>query len=183
MRTRSIPACTGEPCLVKELQSLWRVYPRVYGGTPPAHTSHHTCIGLSPRVRGNLDVDSSGTVRSRSIPACTGEPGGGCSAISIRGVYPRVYGGTTGDPAVRGSVVGLSPRVRGNLQKVIGRNRREGSIPACTGEPRATGAKTHRAEVYPRVYGGTHISSHTICDARGLSPRVRGNQADGACSH
>ena len=30
-----------------------------------------------------------------------------------------------------------------------------GSIPACTGEPLVTWARLHRAEVYPRVYGGT----------------------------
>ena len=31
---RSIPACTGEPAPRPCTWSAWRVYPRVYGGTP-----------------------------------------------------------------------------------------------------------------------------------------------------
>ena len=30
---RSIPACAGEPGIVKRGQTLWKVYPRVCGGT------------------------------------------------------------------------------------------------------------------------------------------------------
>ena len=50
------------------------------------------------------------------------------------------------------------------------------SIPACAGEPLATGAFCVVVRVYPRVCGGTSpIRQHHPPDD-GLSPRVRGNR-------
>ncbi len=52
---------------------------------------------------------------------------------------------------------GLSPRVRGNpidgdtMENVMR------SIPACTGKPWRRSDEEWRAEVYPRVYGETHL--------------------------
>ena len=53
--------------------------------------------------------------------------------------------------------VGLSPRVRGNPDRVATREDRIGSIPACTGEPKALVRAHHPGKVYPRVYGGTMV--------------------------
>ncbi len=50
-----------------------------------------------------------------SIPACAGEP---TAEIAKRGhswVYPRVCGGTGAAGSDKCYLVGLSPRVRGNL--------------------------------------------------------------------
>ena len=74
------------------------------------------------------------------------------------------------------SIRGLSPRVRGNPIDNDGRPWRIGSIPACTGEPGQKSSPTRSKEVYPRVYGGTHILSRIEQSIDGLSPRVRGNQ-------
>ena len=70
---------------------------------------------------------------------------------------------------------GLSPHVRGNhLQRafvVVA----FGSIPACTGKPRATSVLGRGGWVYPRMYGET---SGTVLEpnlVQGLSPHVRGN--------
>ena len=68
----------------------------------------------------------------------------------------RVCGGTTGrdgDTRYRG---GLSPRVRGNhdrLEQIIHVPR---SIPACAGEPLAPQSGPLLSRVYPRVCGGTN---------------------------
>ena len=51
---RSIPACTGEPRIVREAEDAARVYPRVYGGTSVLAVAEEAGQGLSPRVRGNL---------------------------------------------------------------------------------------------------------------------------------
>ena len=51
-------------------------------------------------------------------------------------------------------VLGLSPRVRGNLDR-IGENHNWWSIPACTGEPTNLIPRQRPRGVYPRVYGGT----------------------------
>ena len=72
--SRSIPACTGEPISAALSITLFRVYPRVYGGTGGVGMSRLRFAGLSPRVRGNLDADLGQRPRVGSIPACTGEP-------------------------------------------------------------------------------------------------------------
>ena len=56
-------------------------------------------------------------------------------------VYPRVYGGTYIDEERDGVGTGLSPRVRGNHVYTVVDIRKQGSIPACTGEPGRSKAK------------------------------------------
>ena len=73
---------------------------------------------------------------------------------------------------------GLSPHVRGNLQQghaeVVGL----GSIPARAGEPHPTPQTTWSDWVYPRTCGGTFCNLYFLYWKQGLSPHVRGNQAD-----
>ena len=172
---RSIPACTGEPHTRALLEHLPQVYPRVYGGTGRASNGPPPEWGLSPRVRGNLVKSHYVDGQQGSIPACTGEPiVFGMPQISQE-VYPRVYGGTHDRVHTAHRLGGLSPRVRGNPNE---RGKHDGStrsIPACTGEPRATGVIFGQSGVYPRVYGGTNMLPFFISAACGLSPRVRGN--------
>ncbi len=70
---------------------------------------------------------------------------------------------------------GLSPRVRGNRPPGILRPRRNGSIPACAGEPATRRSALSPTAVYPRVCGGTLLIGAAVLLAIGLSPRVRGN--------
>ena len=52
---------------------------------------------------------------------------------------------------------------------------RLGSIPASAGEPPPSRAGRRADRVYPRECGGTQTKHRPCLDARGLSPRVRGN--------
>ena len=132
-------------------------------------------MGLSPRVRGNLASGPSGGLWVRSIPACAGEPGWrSCSRAPIR-VYPRVCGGTARNVSRDYSLVGLSPRVRGNRLDVVVLAVRDGSIPARAGEPRFPRSSQAGIGVYPRVCGGTVDAFGLGVLGQGLSPRVRGN--------
>ena len=70
----SIPACAGEPETASESYVLNMVYPRVCGGTASGRYDVSEIVGLSPRVRGNPHHDGQPQQRSRSIPACAGEP-------------------------------------------------------------------------------------------------------------
>ena len=70
---------------------------------------------------------------------------------------------------------GLSPRVRGNLNRGRGVRKNQGSIPACAGEPLQSAPAICKAAVYPRVCGGTVVEHLHPTKAGGLSPRVRGN--------
>ena len=75
------------------------------------------------------------------------------------------------------SIVGLSPRVRGNLQKVTVLAQKSGTIPACAGKPRKAGERPDKLRVYPRVCGETEECLTLYKPSEGLSPRVRGNHA------
>ena len=173
---RSIPACTGEPRAHRPPVGTCSVYPRVYGGTVPDGLNRNDMAGLSPRVRGNRWRPARPPAPSGSIPACTGEPSWRIRSTAVQEVYPRVYGGTTGDRNSIAQVVGLSPRVRGNLVSGQAVGVVSGSIPACTGEPVGYLMGLGIVMVYPRVYGGTCGSSSGSIIGSGLSPRVRGNQ-------
>ena len=173
---RSIPACAGEPRQVQAPGGILKVYPRVCGGTGSIRRAPRWWPGLSPRVRGNPELQPPQRGRRGSIPACAGEP----SSASIQNrtlvVYPRVCGGTRRPRRCRRAGPGLSPRVRGNRRQgaaAVGGIR---SIPACAGEPKSGRARTAPKQVYPRVCGGTQRRLAGATLLSGLSPRVRGNR-------
>ena len=86
-------------------------------------------------MRGNLYRRVLGDVEQGSIPACAGEPFLSSLTLITLSVYPRVCGGTVGTLTTASTGVGLSPRVRGNRDSGYVRTDRNGSIPACAGEP------------------------------------------------
>ncbi len=151
------------------------VYPRVCGGTALLLGGAFIAMGLSPRVRGNLQQVRPGRSWARSIPACAGEPLDMNTAASAHRVYPRVCGGTMDEEFRTAWKTGLSPRVRGNLSGRRGLADQPGSIPACAGEPLSKISFRFRNRVYPRVCGGTFKGLEDVLGATGLSPRVRGN--------
>ena len=70
----SIPACAGEPPGCGARARGVEVYPRVCGGTAVGPMAAFSDPGLSPRVRGNPDLDQGTLFLHGSIPACAGEP-------------------------------------------------------------------------------------------------------------
>ena len=146
------------------------------GGTPSSQSLPVVSKGLSPRVRGNRYYGSGVAVPFRSIPACAGEPNITPKSDCQPPVYPRVCGGTLAQRGCPPSVLGLSPRVRGNRIGAPGNGHPARSIPACAGEPAVGVGSGAGVGVYPRVCGGTCSRSGGQMVLRGLSPRVRGNR-------
>ena len=70
---------------------------------------------------------------------------------------------------------GLSPRVRGNPERLNLVADDPRSIPARAGEPLCRGRKQDARGVYPRACGGTVFLLTKSARYFGLSPRVRGN--------
>ena len=171
----SIPACAGEPRNSAVRAIVHKVYPRVCGGTSSLPSHEMTPGGLSPRVRGNRSASVEALEITGSIPACAGEPS--TTLLTAHGllVYPRVCGGTHTTAASAQGANGLSPRVRGNLERIAGQYRCVGSIPACAGEPAHCLIGISLRTVYPRVCGGTRGGLTFGETDMGLSPRVRGN--------
>ncbi len=132
---RSIPACAGEPGHCVRDWAIYRVYPRLCGGTDKPSLCRRSVLGLSPPVRGNPKGAYSSYFPVWSIPACAGEPSSRSDALMSDRVYPRLCGGTSQSWWFRDSHKGLSPPVRGNpisVQIILYSPR---SIPACAGEP------------------------------------------------
>ena len=73
--------------------------------------------------------------------------------------------------------MGLSPRVRGKPRDVDFCRATRRSIPACAGEAAATRPPAESTTVYPRVCGGSGLSTGLSRPEEGLSPRVRGKLA------
>ena len=171
------PRVRGEPRIHPLQQPARRVYPRVCGGTMATAPIISIVWGLSPRVRGNRRRTEQAHQHQGSIPACAGEPSPGQTLARFDTVYPRVCGGTTSYSGIAGTLVGLSPRVRGNPRPGPGQPPQCGSIPACAGEPPGYAAAWGMWRVYPRVCGGTRATDAQVILDPGLSPRVRGNRA------
>ena len=172
----SIPACAGEPVRSKGRSGMNEVYPRMCGGTCFGANAPRTTRGLSPHVRGNRERARLCGARRGSIPACAGEPTRPSARVSCPGVYPRMCGGTLGPHRAPARVLGLSPHVRGNRFEEVLCRARDGSIPACAGEPRPAASSSSMARVYPRMCGGTSAASRRRHGPSGLSPHVRGNR-------
>ena len=153
------------------------------GGTCRATSGCRLAGGLSPRVRGNQNRTGQAPPRKRSIPACAGEPQKGQILLYPRAVYPRVCGGTEFTGVKIWTMVGLSPRVRGNPWNEAGTASPVRSIPACAGEPYMPLWGFMRCRVYPRVCGGTDQQLEQRMPPSGLSPRVRGNLPLGDAEH
>ena len=146
------------------------------GGTDRQCLERRVFRGLSPRVRGNLSCGHSRPIRSGTIPACAGEPRSDRSSPRLSRDYPRVCGGTSGSPGILASMLGLSPRVRGNRVPAGKPFLKFGTIPACAGEPGRGAAVRRLSRDYPRVCGGTASPPSSLSSNSGLSPRVRGNR-------
>ena len=84
-------------------------------------------------------------------------------------------GGTAEADLTKVAPQGLSPRVRGNPGVSVSISMMLRSIPACAGEPMESSNERTIQKVYPRVCGGTVISTISRMRFFGLSPRVRGN--------
>ena len=132
--------------------------------------------GLSPRVRGNPFQMPSFAGSSGPIPACAGQPHAACHPTAPHWAYPRVCGATGGLVCMGAGGLGLSPRVRGNLNSPLRSVFCGGPIPACAGQPAMPLASRSITRAYPRVCGATVPWALPLLFLRGLSPRVRGNR-------
>ena len=171
----SIPACAGKPVRHRQPHLDFRVYPRVCGEAVWGSDGLQSLQGLSPRVRGSHDPAQAAKICRGSIPACAGKPRTDTGRPASSWVYPRVCGEATYDIDKTDLQRGLSPRVRGSRASAAGKERTEGSIPACAGKPRCSRRPGTGRRVYPRVCGEASSPWPRLPCARGLSPRVRGS--------
>ena len=92
------------------------VYPRGCGGAENYLRTRIRERGLSPRVRGSLQMATASALSPGSIPAGAGEPFTLARLGVVAGVYPRGCGGAHALSREKYGDRGLSPRVRGSQQ-------------------------------------------------------------------
>ena len=159
-----------------DARNVYRVHPRVCGGTADDSAAVPVARGASPRVRGNQVSPAWFATVLRCIPACAGEPIACRASESLPWVHPRVCGGTSSRPDAIMGARGASPRVRGNQPGGVDHAALRGCIPACAGEPTTRCRGHSRSTVHPRVCGGTPKRDGIPSPQYGASPRVRGNR-------
>ena len=130
----SIPALAGERSTALLKRCSTKVYPRACGGTHWPVFPLQRREGLSPRLRGNGRRMFTWSALQGSIPALAGERYRDISCQLLTEVYPRACGGTHAHLTFVNGLMGLSPRLRGNVDTVISEVDRGGSIPALAGE-------------------------------------------------
>ena len=155
LRMRPIPACAGQPIDVSNVVATITAYPRVCGATPDELLRCGLLLGLSPRVRGNLSALHAAQLAAGPIPACAGQPIDVSNVVATITAYPRVCGATPDELLRCGLLLGLSPRVRGNLSALHAAQLAAGPIPACAGQPSLVATFLGRVGAYPRVCGAT----------------------------
>ena len=160
----SIPAHAGKPVQPHGIWAQVGVYPRACGETRTQPLLTGTWKGLSPRMRGNLELIQTLHPEVRSIPAHAGKPPHGCGRTRDNRVYPRACGETVGAGTTISARGGLSPRMRGNPDATGIDPPGARSIPAHAGKPYAGLARRSNKRVYPRACGETHGEVWPILD-------------------
>ncbi len=73
VRERSTPVCTGKSEELTLLQTIEKVYPRVYGEILDRQKAADLVQGLPPCVRGNPQQSNVKLGETGSTPVCTGK--------------------------------------------------------------------------------------------------------------
>ncbi len=173
---RSIPACAGEPARRCRGAFGSSVHPRVRGGAQQRHDGLPPLLGPSPRARGSRPRRNGRADARGSIPACAGEPPLPGWPDPPDRVHPRVRGGAPRGRMRTPARCGPSPRARGSPGKALDLRTRDGSIPACAGEPVGRLGDLRCTTVHPRVRGGAEWEYAARAGQGGPSPRARGSR-------
>ena len=150
-----IPTCVGQPSATSRCVKPSEAYPHVCGAT---NQSPFLCLlfsGLSPRVWGNRLLPWTKYSCYGPIPTCVGQPYHCPFLSSDFAAYPHVCGATQFKKSVGSSILGLSPRVWGNLRCTLCQPSRLRPIPTCVGQPTDKPTKGSPKRAYPHVCGAT----------------------------
>ena len=171
---RFIPACAGNSLRLLKPALNIPVHPRVCGEQSQAAKACPQHTGSSPRVRGTERIDHQTGQQLRFIPACAGNSPHLSASGGDHPVHPRVCGEQILSVVPCETYCGSSPRVRGTVLGVSGKDPSGRFIPACAGNRVEFYAIQDCMPVHPRVCGEQIVGAHGMMPCPGSSPRVRG---------
>jgi len=135
---------------------------------------YNSTVGSSPRGRGTGLPGLPMGIQFRFIPAWAGNGPGHNHRQAGKAVHPRVGGERPSPSPLHFPPTGSSPRGRGTVKDVPGRDAPERFIPAWAGNGSGPKMMTSNCPVHPRVGGERGTARTPTCRSRGSSPRGRG---------
>ena len=133
-------------------------------------------VGSSPRGRGKRSQTSGVAERNGLIPAWAGKTGSSIPRLTAAGAHPRVGGENRTRARDLLGAGGSSPRGRGKLGQVRGRQAHQRLIPAWAGKTLAACRNLVLAWAHPRVGGENVAYNKSETFRNGSSPRGRGKR-------
>ena len=133
-----------------------------------------TGAGLSPPTRGIRMCHPCWDIAYGSIPAYAGYPVPPADFARLSAVYPRLRGVSCNHSHLAVIICGLSPHTRGIPDARNSRAPAGGSIPAYAGDPLCLASCLSHSPVYPRIRGGSMLTTLSSAFTFGLSPHTRG---------
>ena len=171
---RLIPARAGPTCAIWSMAKRFSAHPRACGA------NCHLCFlqslpsGSSPRVRGQPAARRRLRHGQRLIPARAGPTSGRDRSRPVLPAHPRACGANYCCQAVTVTVVGSSPRVRGQRAGGPVRLAFLRLIPARAGPTHLYRTVCPSLSAHPRACGANTTLQAVWALVNGSSPRVRG---------
>ena len=180
---RNIPAYAGKTPTTPYRRRESEEHPRVCGENKFLFDTTRDSRGTSPRMRGK----PGGLVKAkkivRNIPAYAGKTASLLVLPCLTMEHPRVCGENRRRPSCVSKGLGTSPRMRGKQYRKRERFSRDRNIPAYAGKTSSHIGLTGGSQEHPRVCGENKTVEWIRQHNEGTSPRMRGKQPAGECSH
>ena len=172
--TRIIPAYAGNTLPTRSVAATIGDHPRVCGEHPTFARPDELVLGSSPRMRGTLRGNGSGSGSYGIIPAYAGNTP--VSVVKWRNYWdhPRVCGEHPYCNRLSYPRGGSSPRMRGTRDFNYAVAPSQGIIPAYAGNTPIDTGDMLNARDHPRVCGEHFNAVRSATSPQGSSPRMRG---------
>ena len=171
-----IPAPAGQPISTGETAVSARAYPRTCGAARQTISGPLAPQGLSPHLRGSHVPATCKNCLQGPIPAPAGQPAWQPVGRPPPRAYPRTCGAAPGSGRTGNRPSGLSPHLRGSLQRTALRPCALGPIPAPAGQPGKLWLAFAIFAAYPRTCGAADGNLKGFAQDWGLSPHLRGSR-------
>ena len=148
-----IPACAGSTNSPIHQQAFRRDHPRMCGEHSASISRPRRSMGSSPHVRGALSSSPFRAFITGIIPACAGSTCFPRLRPIPKRDHPRMCGEHIASNKLYNRPSGSSPHVRGALERVHGRCRLRGIIPACAGSTSSSPSMLTILGDHPRMCG------------------------------
>ena len=168
------PACAGTSHRQRFAWCATGAHPRVRGDVDFGSAGSIASLGSPPRARGRRIADPPAELDRGLTPACAGTSGAHRRDTGARWAHPRVRGDVVGDGEQKRLGEGSPPRARGRRRAGSWIQRARGLTPACAGTSDGSRDVSRGVRAHPRVRGDVRPWRARWRAPAGSPPRARG---------